>query len=120
MSEYDQNLASINEMLTKVSNSRHVWTIGVNKLGDGVHYYLAIEDANSDDKRNVVELVPSKADKEKHIIKLHCDNYDIDNMSGLEAGELAGILQISAILLLSVDYGYLPKGGAMNIKNQDT
>lgn len=120
MSSYDQNLANINEMLNKVSNSRHVWTIGVNKLGDGVHYYLAIEDTDSGDKRNVVELVPSKADKEKHIIKLHCDNYDVDNMSGLEAGELAGILQISAILLLSVDYGYTPKGGAMNIKNQDT
>ena len=119
MSEYDQNLASINEMLTKVSNSRHVWTIGVNKLSDGVHYYLAIEDTDSGDKRNVVELVPSKADKEKHIIKLHCDNYDVDNMSGLEAGELAGILQISAILLLSVDYGYMPKGGALNIKSQD-
>ena len=114
MSEYDQNLASINEMLTKVSNNRHVWTIGVNKLGDGVHYYLAIEEANSDDKRSVVELLPSRADKEKHIIKLHRDNYDIDNMSGLEAGELAGILQISAILLLSVDYGCMPKGGAMN------
>ena len=112
-----QDLASINEMLTKVSNSRHVWTIGVNKLDNGVHYYLAIEDANSGDKRNVVELFPGKADKEKHIIKLHCDNYDIDNMSGLEAGELAGILQISAILLLSVDYGYTPKGGAMDIKN---
>lgn len=117
MSEYDQNLANINVMLTKVSNNRHVWTIGVNKLDDGVHYYLALEDANSDDKRNVVELVPSKADKEKHTIKLHSDNYDIDNMSGLEAGELAGILQISAILLLSVDYGYMPKGGKINIKS---
>lgn len=119
MSNYDQNLANIRAMLSKVSNNRHVWTIGVNKLGDGVHYYLAIEDANSGDKRNVIELVPSKADKEKHIIKLHSDNYDIDNMSGLEAGELAGILQISAILLLSVDYGYMPKGGAMNIRSQD-
>lgn len=117
MSSYDQNLANISAMLTKVSNNRHVWTIGVNKLGDGVHYYLAIEDANSGDKRNVVELVPSKADKEKHIIKLHTENYEIDNMSGLEAGELAGILQISAILLLSVDYGYMPTGGAVDIKN---
>ena len=119
MSNYDQNLANINAMLGKVSNNRHVWTIGVNKLSDGVHYYLAIEEANSGDKRSVVELVPSKADKEKHIIRLHCDNYDVDNMSGLEAGELAGILQISANLLLSVDYGYVPKGGTMSIKNQD-
>lgn len=117
MSEYDDKLVKFNEMLSQVSSSRHVWTIGVNKLDDGVHYYLAMLDINTNNKKDVLELVPNKENKEKHTIKLHGENYDIDNMSGLEAGELAGILQISAILLLSVDYGYMPKGGAMNIKN---
>lgn len=110
MSEYDTKLAKFNEMLSQVSSSRHVWTIGVNKLSDGVHYYLAMLDTNTNDKKDVLELVPSKDDKEKHTIKLHSENYDIDNMSGLEAGELAGILQISAVLILSIDYGYTPKG----------
>lgn len=110
MREYDTKLAKFNEMLSQVSSSRHVWTIGVNKLDDGVHYYLAMLDTATDNKKDVLELVPSKENKEKHTIKLHSENYDIDNMSGLEAGELAGILQISAVLILSIDYGYTPKG----------
>lgn len=117
MSEYDDKLVKFNSMLRQISSKRHVWTIGVNKLADGVHYYLAMLDTAIDTEKDVLELVPSKEDKEKHVIKLHTENYEIDNMSGLEAGELAGILQISAILLLSVDYGYMPKGGTMNIKN---
>lgn len=110
MSEYDDKLAKFNEMLSQVSSSRHVWTIGVNKLDDGVHYYLAMLDAATNTKKDVLELVPSKENKEKHVIKLHSENYEIDNMSGLEAGELAGILQIAAVLILSIDYGYVPKG----------
>lgn len=110
MSEYDDKLAKFNEMLSQISSKRHVWTIGVNKLADGVHYYLAMLDAATDIKKDVLELVPSKENKEKHVIKLHSENYEIDNMSGLEAGELAGILQIAAVLILSIDYGYMPNG----------
>lgn len=112
MTNFDDNLAYFNSQLNKISNNRNTWTIGVQKMADGTHFYLAYVDRD-ENKCNVVELVPDSEHKDKHTIKLHMENWDVDNMSGLEAGELAAILQISTIILLSVDYGYVPKGDAL-------
>ena len=112
MTNFDDNLAYFNSQLNKISNNRNTWTIGVQKMDDGTHFYLAYVD-HDENKCNVVELVPDSECKDKHTIKLHTENWDVANMSGLEAGELAAILQISTIILLSVDYGYVPKGDAL-------
>lgn len=112
MTNFDDNLAYFNAQLSKISNKRNTWTIGVQKMDDGTHFYLACVDED-ENKKDVVELVPDCERKDKHTIKLHTENWDVANMSGLEAGELAAILQISTIILLSVDYGYVPKGDAL-------
>lgn len=109
MASFDDNLAYFNAQLSKISNKRNTWTIGVQKMNDGTHFYLAYLDED-ENKKDVVELVPATKHKDKHTIKLHTENWDVGNMSGLNAGELAAVLQMSTIILLSVDYGYVPKG----------
>lgn len=105
----EKNLDVFKQQIKMISSARHTWTIGVNHAPDGIHYYLSIE--NRRDPINVIELKPTKKDKDLHMVRLHPENYDMKNMTGLDAGELAAALQLSTIMLMSLDYGYMPKGG---------
>lgn len=103
----NQNLDIFKQQVQAMSSDRHTWTIGINQAPDGTYYYLAIEDGK--DRLNIVELKPDKNNPNVHTIRLHTENYDVKNMNGLDAGELATALQLSTIMLMSIDYGYTPK-----------
>ena len=102
-----KNIDIFKQQIQQLSSNRHTWTVGANSAPDGMHYYLAIENGN--DKQNIIELKPTKENKEIHIVRLHTENYDVKNINGLDAGELAAALQLSTIMLMSIDYGIAPQ-----------
>lgn len=100
----DINQDQYQNLLNKISDNKHVYTFGVSGDCKNVHYHIArlIDNLPVD----YIELVPYK---NKHVIKLHTENFDTNSLSGLEAGQLSALLQLASMLILNIDYGIAPK-----------
>lgn len=98
-----------NQLLKQVSSKNQIWSFGAKKDKQGIHYYLSKKANLKDIPTPVIELAPDPLNKTKHIVKLIKDNWPLSNMAGLEAGQLAAILQLAAIIIMNIDYGITPK-----------